>query len=111
MPVTGSLPLISIRMAALIPVCLRKCALVARRQIVVRETPWVAGQLERFQPQNGGSGMVPVRAAGLRGKAVDDHVGPELADDAHDVGQYLLPVPDAAAFPGNPWRSQNPWRG
>src|ERR1035437_6483003 len=37
---------------------------------------------------------VSVRAAWLGGKAVDDHVGMKFADDANDVGQYLLPVPN-----------------
>src|ERR1035437_144744 len=37
---------------------------------------------------------VSVRAARLGGKAIDDHVGMKFADDANDVGQYLLPVPN-----------------
>ena len=31
---------------------------------------------------------------GTRGKPRDDHVGPEGADDPHDVRHHLLPVPD-----------------
>ena len=38
---------------------------------------------------------MPVRVARQGRKARDDHVRPELADEAHDVGHHLLPVPNS----------------
>src|SRR5579872_384218 len=35
-----------------------------------------------------------VRTAGRGGKSVEDHIGPESADDAHYIGKNLLAVPD-----------------
>ena len=37
-------------------------------------------------------------AAGGGRKSGDDNVGPKLADNAHDIRQHLLAVPDAQGF-------------
>ena len=37
-------------------------------------------------------------AAGGGRKSGDDDVGPKLADNAHDIRQHLLAVPDAQGF-------------
>ena len=69
------------------------------RQLLLGKGLGIAGQLERFEPQNRRGSMVSMGAARLRRKAIDDHIGPELADDAHNVGQHLLPIPNAERFP------------
>src|ERR1035441_4043406 len=42
--------------------------------------------------------MMSVRATRLGGKTHDEHVRPEFANDAHDIGQHLLFVPDVQRF-------------
>ena len=45
--------------------------------------------------------MVPVRAAGGPVvKAVDDHIGPVLPDDAHHIREHEVFVPDPEGFVG-----------
>ncbi len=59
----------------------------------------IAGDLERFTGEDGGGDVMAVLAGRLiRGKPGDDHIRLERADDANDIGQNLLPVPNAQRF-------------
>src|SRR5262249_49806120 len=55
----------------------------------------IANDLESIHREYGRGRVVAVGAAGPGGKARNNDVGPEGANDAHHVAQDLLPVPDS----------------
>ena len=59
----------------------------------------VSGELGGLEREDGrGRVLTVASAAGRDREARDDHVGPELADDPHDVAQHRLAVPHAQGF-------------
>ena len=67
----------------------------------------VAGELEGFDGEDGGCGVMAVRGARLRREPRHDHVRTELADHADDVGEDGLPVPDPQRLLGSPSRTRS----
>ena len=70
----------------------------------------VAGELEGFDGEDGGRGVMAVRGRRLRREPRDDHVRAELADHAHDVGEDGLPVPDPQRLLGSSSNTRSPSR-
>ena len=62
---------------------------------LVGERAGIAGKFERFESQHSRGGVMSMRAARLRRKPRDNHVGSESADDADNIRDSLLAVPDA----------------
>ena len=59
----------------------------------------VAGELEGFDGEDDGCGVMAVCGARLRREPRHDHVRTERADHADDVGEDGLPVPDPQRLP------------
>ena len=58
----------------------------------------VARESEGLDREHGGGGVMAMRAAGFQRKTRDEHVGTKSADDAHDVGEDVVAIPEGERF-------------
>lgn len=58
----------------------------------------IAGEFEGFERERGGRGVLAVGRGGRGEEAGDEDVGAERADDANDVGEDGVAVPNAEGF-------------
>ena len=77
--------------------------------MLLGEDAGVTGDFDGGDGKDGRSGVVAVGVGAVGREAGHHHVRTELADDANDVGEDFVAVPDAEGFFGDFWRSQNRW--